>query len=73
MKSEKKVVSLIKYRSHSGSLRTALDLCGGLDNLKRDAKVLIKPNLVISEPPSQEPTGMVTSTTLMEEQFVKEK
>ena len=35
--------------------------------MKRDAKVLIKPNLVISGPPSQEPTGMVTSTTLMEE------
>jgi len=35
--------------------------------LKISHRVLIKPNLVISGPPSQKPTGMVTSTTLMEE------
>ncbi|OPX40738.1 MAG: hypothetical protein B1H13_05900 [Desulfobacteraceae bacterium 4484_190.3] len=67
METEKKVVSLIKYNPESGSLKKALDLCEGLAGLKSSESVLIKPNLVISGPPSQKPTGMVTSTTLMEE------
>ena len=67
MTTDKEVVSLIKYRPDSGSLHTALDLCDGLNGLKRGSSVLIKPNLVISGPPSQKPIGMVTSATLMEE------
>ena len=61
------IVSLVKYKPDAGSLRNALDLCGGLNGLKITDRVLIKPNLVISGPPSQKPTGMVTSDTLMED------
>lgn len=67
MESKKKIVSLVKYKPDCGSLRNALDLCGGLNGLKISDRVLIKPNLVISGPPSQKPTGMVTSATLIEE------
>jgi uncharacterized protein (DUF362 family) len=67
MESNKKIVSLVRYKVDSESLHKALDLCEGLDGLKRGDRVLIKPNLVISGPPSQKPTGMVTSATLMEE------
>jgi len=58
---------LVRHEPDSGSLKKALDLCEGLAGLKSSDSVLIKPNLVISGPPSQKPTGMVTSTTLMEE------
>ena len=61
------IVSLVRYNPNSGSLKKALDLCEGLAGLKNSDSVLIKPNLVISGPPSQKPTGMVTSATLMEE------
>jgi len=64
---DKEVVSIVKYKRDSRSLNKALDLCEGLAGLKKSDRVLIKPNLVISGPPSQKPTGMVTSTTLMEE------
>ena len=67
MTTGKEVVSIVKYKRDSGSLNKALDLCEGLAGLKKSDRVLIKPNLVISGPPSQKPTGMVTSTTLMEE------
>ena len=63
----KKIVALVRYKANSGTIRNALNLCEGLDGLKSAARVLIKPNLVISGPPSQKPTGMVTSATLMEE------
>ncbi len=66
MESDKIIVALVRYKTDSGSLHKALDLCEGLDGLKKGDRVLIKPNLVISGPPSQKPTGMVTSATLME-------
>jgi uncharacterized protein (DUF362 family) len=65
MKTEKHIVSLVKYRSASESLQKALKLCGGLDRLKRHDRILVKPNLVISGPASQMPRGVVTSATLM--------
>ena len=67
MKTKRHIASLVRYAPASESLRNALELCGGLDRLKRDGRVLIKPNLVISGPPSQRPRGMVTSAVLMEE------
>ena len=66
-KTNKKIVSLIRYKPDSRSVHKSLGLCGGLDGLKRGDRVLIKPNLVISGPPSQKSTGMVTSVTLMQE------
>ena len=43
---ERPVVSLVKMVEPYASLREALALCGGLDGLRRDDKILIKPNLV---------------------------
>jgi len=67
---DKEVVSVVKYKPDSRSLNKALDLCEGLTGLKKSDRVLIKPNLVISGPPSQKPAGMVTSTTLIEELII---
>jgi uncharacterized protein (DUF362 family) len=61
------IVSLVRYSPDSHSLRTALELCGGLGDLKTGDRVLIKPNLVISGPPTQKPRGIVTSAKLMRE------
>lgn len=42
----KPVVSVVSYRDPYQTLKEALDLCGGLKNLRKDDKILIKPNLV---------------------------
>lgn len=38
-------VALLKHDESGNSVRQAIEMCGGLDGLKPDARVLIKPNL----------------------------
>ena len=42
----KPVVSIVRYEENQGSVRKAVELCGGLDHLPSRAKVFIKPNIV---------------------------
>ncbi len=42
----KPLVSVVKYHDPYNSLREAINLCGGLKDLRKDDKILIKPNLV---------------------------
>ncbi|NYE58439.1 DUF362 domain-containing protein [Carboxydothermus ferrireducens] len=62
----KPVVSIVKFEDAYHSLRKALELCDGLSGLKKDDKILIKPNLVswdfnLPFPPF----GVVTTSAVM--------
>ncbi len=64
----KPIVSLTSYRESPGSLRQALELCGGLEGLKGDHRVLIKPNLVAWDDVFPiAPYGVYTTTRLVED------
>jgi uncharacterized protein (DUF362 family) len=43
---EKKKVSIVRYEKPLESVRAAVDLCNGLENLRPNSKVFIKPNIV---------------------------
>jgi uncharacterized protein (DUF362 family) len=43
---EKKKVSIVRYEKPLESVRRAADLCNGLENLRPNSKVFIKPNVV---------------------------
>ena len=60
------VVSIVKYEDAYKSLRKALELCDGLAGLRKDDKILIKPNLVSwdFELPFP-PFGVVTTSAVM--------
>ncbi|CAA7601222.1 Domain of unknown function DUF362 [Acididesulfobacillus acetoxydans] len=60
-------VSLVKFQDPYESVRSVIELCDGLAGLKRDDKILIKPNIVswdfdLPFPPY----GVVTTTTVMQ-------
>ena len=62
----KPVVSVVQFVEPYQSLRRALDLCGGLEQLRKNDKILIKPNLVswdfdLPFPPY----GVVTTSVVM--------
>ncbi|MCL6446605.1 MAG: DUF362 domain-containing protein [Armatimonadetes bacterium] len=62
----KAVVSLVKFKDPYHSLREAIELCSGLSGLRKDDKILIKPNIVAWDfvlpfPPF----GVVTTSAVM--------
>ena len=67
----KDTVSLVKYASSPESLRTALELCGGLNGLKPGSGILIKPNLVGWDDLFPiAPFGVYTTTRLIEDLII---
>jgi uncharacterized protein (DUF362 family) len=58
------VVSVVKLQEPLESLRQAIELCGGFEGLGRNDKVLIKPNICLSE--GMPIYGLVTTTSLLE-------
>jgi uncharacterized protein (DUF362 family) len=58
------VVSVVRLQEPPQSLREAIALCGGLDGVGRDDKILIKPNICLSE--WMPPYGVVTTTSVVE-------
>jgi uncharacterized protein (DUF362 family) len=61
-------ISLAKYEKSPDSLKTALDLCNGFQNLKSSDKVMIKPNLVAWDDQFPiAPYGVYTTTRLIED------
>jgi len=58
------VVSVVKLQEPLESLRQAIELCGGLEGVGRDDKILIKPNICLSE--WMPLYGMVTTTSVVE-------
>ena len=62
------LVSLVKYKGSPDSLREAIELCGGFEKLAKNAKVLIKPNLVTWDDQFKiAPFGVFTTTRLVED------
>lgn len=62
----KPVVSVVNYRDPYDSLKEALDLCGGLKDLRKEDKILIKPNLVAWDFDLPfPPFGVVTTSAVM--------
>ncbi|MHB1127690.1 MAG: hypothetical protein ACYC2T_12200 [Bacillota bacterium] len=59
------VVSIVKYRDPDESLREAIDLCDGLKDLRKDDKILIKPNIVGYEFVYPQPFGTLVTSALM--------
>lgn len=61
-------VSIVKQDGKGDSLRKAIDLCDGFKDLKKDQKILIKPNYVSGASPRHNPPfGFVTTTAILEE------
>jgi len=61
-------VALVKYKQSPDSLREVIALCNGFSELKRDARVLIKPNLVLWDDKIPiAPFGVFTTTRLVED------
>jgi len=58
------VVSVVKLQEPLESLMQAIELCGGLQGLGRNDKVLIKPDICLSE--WMPLYGLVTTTSLLE-------
>ncbi|MFO7712280.1 MAG: DUF362 domain-containing protein, partial [Dehalococcoidia bacterium] len=58
-------VSLVKYDGTPDSIRRAVELCNGFENLGKNHRVLIKPNNCFRHN-TMPPYGMVTTTTVVE-------
>ena len=64
-------VSLVRYEKNSASLKKAIQLCGGFEQLKPTDHVLIKPNLVAWEDRYPiAPFGVFTTTRLVEDLII---
>ncbi|MGZ3578695.1 MAG: DUF362 domain-containing protein [Syntrophales bacterium] len=64
----KPLISLVQYTSSPDSLREAVELCCGLEKLERNARVLIKPNLITWDDQFKvAPFGVFTTTRLVED------
>jgi uncharacterized protein (DUF362 family) len=61
----KKKVSIVKYSGTLDSFIKAIELCDGLDALKSDHKVLLKPNIVWGGTRKVPPYGRVTTSTVV--------
>jgi uncharacterized protein (DUF362 family) len=65
-KQSKEIVAIVKHDGRSDSLRKALELCNGLDGLKANDKVLLKPNILWGGTRAFPPFGRVTTSTMVE-------
>lgn len=59
-------VAVVKYDGTPNSLARALELCDGLDGLKANDKVLLKPNIVWGGTKAMPPYGAVTTSTMVD-------
>ena len=66
--SDKKIVSIVRYEKPMESVRKAVELSKGLENLSPNAKVFIKPNIVFWTKAVQFPKwGVITTSRVMED------
>ncbi len=64
-------VSVIKYEKPVESVARVVELCKGLDNLKKDTKVFIKPNIVFWTKEVIFPKwGVITTSRVMEDMII---
>ncbi|MFW6283798.1 MAG: DUF362 domain-containing protein [Desulfosalsimonas sp.] len=61
-------VSIVKYEKPYESVKTAIDMCGGLDHLPAGARVFIKPNIVFWTRACDFPKwGVITTSRVIED------
>jgi uncharacterized protein (DUF362 family) len=61
-------VAVVKYEKPYDSLKKAVGLCHGFENLKKDSKVFLKPNLVVWHEGIDFPKyGVLTTARLIED------
>ena len=73
---EKPIVAIVKYEEPVSSVRKAVELAKGLDKVKPNAKVFIKPNIVFWNKEHPIPKyGSITTTRVIEDMIIllKEK
>lgn len=64
-------VAVVKYESPLASVRSAIDLCGGLDHMPPGAKVFIKPNIVFWTKSTPFPKwGVITTSRVLEDMVI---
>ena len=61
----KEIVAIVKHDGSSNSLRKVLELCNGLDGLKANDKVLLKPNILWGGTKAFPPFGRITTSTIV--------
>ena len=67
----KPVVSIVRYEENKGSIRSAVELCGGLNHLPPKAKVFIKPNIVFWTHKVPFPKwGVITTSRAVEDMVI---
>ncbi len=63
-----KRVSIVRYEKPLDSVRKAVELCGGLDHLSKNARVFIKPNIVFWTKSVRFPKwGVITTSRVVED------
>ncbi|PKN24147.1 MAG: hypothetical protein CVU64_22775, partial [Deltaproteobacteria bacterium HGW-Deltaproteobacteria-21] len=68
---DKSLVAIVRYENPFDSVRKAVELSGGLDNLPSRAKVFIKPNLVFWTKEVVFPKwGVLTTSRVIEDMIV---
>jgi uncharacterized protein (DUF362 family) len=68
---EKLPVSIVKYEKPLESVRSAVELCAGLDHLPSKAKVIIKPNIVFWTQAVNFPKwGVITTSRVVEDMVI---
>jgi uncharacterized protein (DUF362 family) len=60
------IVSIVRFDGRLDSLKKAADLCAGFKDLKRNASVLIKPNICAGKNQSIPPFGVVTTSLFLD-------
>ncbi|MDY6934929.1 MAG: DUF362 domain-containing protein [Spirochaetota bacterium] len=66
--SYKRIVSIVRYAEPLESVRRAVDLCQGLDNIRANAKIFIKPNVVFWTRSAPFPKwGVITTSRVIED------
>ena len=62
----KEKVAITKYDGTLNSLRKAIELCSGFEELKPDHKILLKPNIIWGGTKKLPPFGVVTTSTMVD-------
>ena len=69
--SDKYAVSIVKYKETLESVRRAMALCRGLENISPGAKVFIKPNVVFWTQKVRFPKwGVITTSRVVEDMVI---
>ncbi len=69
--STKKLVSIVRYERPLGSVRKAVELCGGLKGLRPNPKVFVKPNIVFWTKAVPFPKwGVITTSRVVKDMVV---